>query len=470
MLAITGETTRPFSHENFSFGKFFGSFEIHAAKAAGWNSGKNAFVNSGALSRLLPDTPEFKNGTYVLDEIIPEEEAFSGTGKNVPAGQESRIRFDEPVAVHDPVSAPVLSELKDSSCGNDMISDLFGESEDESESPWIEHKVASGERMVDISRKYGILVATISKANHISNPNRLALGQVLLIPRSEDLLDDVLEEQKSREEAKNLARQKADPVKYRSYKVKTGDSLWTIASSHNLSIETLYGTNVMRNPDRLSPGTMLRIPNQDGLTVKLAKGQTLSALAKKYSVSEKAIRMANELKPETVLKAGQEIFVPGASRTITMYRAGAGGGGRSRRAPKIARAARGVKGMFSWPLVGRISSPFGWRTHPIHHRRSFHAGIDIARPRHTPIRAARDGQVIFAGWMRGYGRTIILRHDSTYTTLYAHAQSLKARKGQYVRRGAVIATVGSSGRSTGPHCHFEVRRNNKPTNPIGYLR
>ena len=78
--------------------------------------------------------------------------------------------------------------------------------------------------------------------------------------------------------------------------------------------------------------------------------------------------------------------------------------------------------------------------------------------------------MIFAGWMNGYGRAVVIRHDGAYTTLYAHAQTLKVRKGENVTKGTVIATVGTSGRSTGPHLHFEVRVNNKPTNPMSFLR
>ena len=163
-----------------------------------------------------------------------------------------------------------------------------------------------------------------------------------MIPRTEDLLEDVLEEQKSRAEEKLASKQRADPVKYRKYTVKPGDSLWTIASANNLSIDSLYGTNILRTPDRLSPGIVLRIPNQDGLSVKIAKGQTLNALAKKYGVAERAIRMANGLADKVELNAGQEVFIPGASQSIAVYRGSSSGGGMSRTAPPVAKAATGA--------------------------------------------------------------------------------------------------------------------------------
>lgn len=456
--------------DKFSTSSLFPPIEAHAALA-----GKDDFQSPRVSSPLLPQAPEYDDGSLVLDEIVPDEDPLDGGRLAIVRPRlDQGLPFTQPLAVHNtPMSLPLPEVSEQIFDGGDVIEKLLPESEsiDESEEdPWIEHTVGKGERLVDISRKYGIFVATITKANNIANPNRLSLGQVLLIPRTEAQLDDVVEEQKRRAEEQLVACQKADPVEYKNYTVKNGDSLWTIASANSLSIDTLYGTNVMRNPDKLLPGMVLRIPNQDGLSVKIAKGQTLTALAKKYGVAEQTIRMANRLDDKMVPKAGEEIFVPGASQTVAVYRGSSSGGGASRKAPEIAKAPTGAAGRFSWPLRGKISSPFGWRRHPIGKVRSFHTGVDIRSPRHTPIRAARGGQVIFAGWMNGYGRAVVIRHDGAYTTLYAHAQTLKVRKGENVTKGTVIATVGTSGRSTGPHLHFEVRVNNKPTNPMSFLR
>ncbi len=476
--AVYGASRNPVDlpeFRNFSFAAFFPSLEVKAALAQSDLIQKTVSAGTpGGESSLLPDVPEYESGSLQLEEVVREEDPFDGGGLvQLPAPAPDREN-QKPLAVRDPYAPLTLSEADRLRGDTDLIALILeeqGDGADESdETPWVEHKVGMGERMVDISRKYGILVATISKANSIANPNKLSPGQVLLIPRTEDLLDEVLEEQKSRLEEKQEARQRAERVVYKSYTVRPGDSLWTIATANHLSIDSLYGTNILRNPDRLSPGTRLRIPNQDGMSVKMAAGQTIAMLAKKYDVPEKAIRMANGLGDKDAVKAGTEIFIPGASQTLAVYRSSAGGGGRSRKAPAVAKSAAGMAGRFSWPVVGKVTSPFGWRRHPIRGRKVFHAGLDIALPRYTPVRAASGGQVIFAGWMRGYGRTVIIRHDSTYTTLYAHAQSISVRKGQNVQKGAVIASVGSSGQATGPHCHFEVRINDKPTNPMNFLR
>lgn len=126
-------------------------------------------------------------------------------------------------------------------------------------------------------------------------------------------------------------------------------------------------------------------------------------------------------------------------------------------------------GRFVFPANARISSGFGNRVHPILGYSRFHGGVDFAAPQGTAIYAADSGQVIFSGWYGGYGQTVIVDHGGGLTTLYAHASRLLVREGQSVRQGQSIAAVGSTGLSTGPHLHFEVRRNGNPVNPMGYL-
>ncbi len=414
-------------------------------------------------------SPKYEDNGLVLDEIVLEED-LRDNSRLIRRRDKEAVDLSHPplslgiskVSIPLPETGVLLQKVD---ALESMLQSIEGEKD-----PWIEHTVASGELLGDISRKYGIFTATICKANDISNPNRLAMGQVLLIPRTENDLDAVLEEQQHRKEKAAAEKHKAEPIAYQEYVVKNGDSLWTIANSFKLTVDSIYGCNTLKNPDAISPGTKLRIPNQDGMSVKVTKGQTVAGLAKKYDASEIAIQAANGLKAGDTLKIGQELFIPGASQAVAIYRSSSAGGGASGRAPSVAKAPADAAGRFSWPVSGRINSPFGWRRHPIGKKRSFHSGLDIKASRHTPIKAAGDGQVIFSGWMNGYGRTVIIRHSGNYTTLYAHAQKLLVRKGQRVSRGTVIAHVGSSGRSTGPHLHFEIRRGDKPTNPMSYLR
>ena len=128
---------------------------------------------------------------------------------------------------------------------------------------------------------------------------------------------------------------------------------------------------------------------------------------------------------------------------------------------------------FIKPIAGPITSPFGYRIHPIFKSRIFHSGIDIGGPNGGAIKASNDGRVIFAGWYGGYGQVVILDHGivrgQPITTLYAHMSSISVSKGQQVKRGQQVGREGSTGYSTGPHCHFEVRVNGQPRNPLNYI-
>lgn len=128
---------------------------------------------------------------------------------------------------------------------------------------------------------------------------------------------------------------------------------------------------------------------------------------------------------------------------------------------------------FIKPIQGRITSAFGWRTHPVFNTRSFHSGIDIGGPNYGEIRASNSGKVIYSGWYGGYGKVVILEHGvingKPITTLYAHMSSILVSNGQRVNKGQVIGKEGTTGYSTGPHCHFEVRVNGQPNNPLNYI-
>ena len=122
-----------------------------------------------------------------------------------------------------------------------------------------------------------------------------------------------------------------------------------------------------------------------------------------------------------------------------------------------------------WPISAEISSPFGWRRNPTGAGSEFHRGIDLRSPTGTPIRAAGGGTVIFQGWRNGYGNTVEIDHGSGYTTLYAHNSANLVYVGQRVERGDIIARVGTTGRTTGAHVHFEVRINGVHQNPRSYM-
>lgn len=126
-------------------------------------------------------------------------------------------------------------------------------------------------------------------------------------------------------------------------------------------------------------------------------------------------------------------------------------------------------GQLSWPVNGVITSDFGWRNHPIFGRQILHSGVDIGVDEGTPVHAADGGVVVYSGWMDGYGYAVVVDHGNGMSTLYGHNSDLAVSEGQTVSKGSVIAYAGSTGNSTGPHVHFEVRVNGDPVNPLGYL-
>ena len=193
-----------------------------------------------------------------------------------------------------------------------------------------------------------------------------------------------------------------------------------------------------------------------GLTHILRPGENLYRLSRFYGVSIDAILRANDIGDVTRLKVGQRVWIPGAKRgpaQESLAGAGSDSGGRRAGGPELI-----------WPVRGKLSSRFGWRNG------RGHDGIDIPAKTGTPIVAAAAGRVIHSGRGLGdYGRVIILKHEGYYSTVYAHNRRNRVEKGDFVEKGEVIGEVGLSGNASGPHVHFEVRRNRKPVNPLLFL-
>ncbi len=191
--------------------------------------------------------------------------------------------------------------------------------------------------------------------------------------------------------------------------------------------------------------------------------------AAKKAAQEKAAReaAAAQQKADNSAAKASNTAKAASSSTSKSY----SGGVTSYTAPASSSTIISGNGTFCLPApqYTRLSSPFGYRIHPISHVRKLHTGIDFGAPANSPAVAGADGVVIYAGWYNGYGNTVVISHGNGISTLYAHNNSLCVTKGQSVKRGQQIAYIGSTGNSTGPHCHFEVRINGTPVNPAPYL-
>ncbi|MFH0774871.1 MAG: LysM peptidoglycan-binding domain-containing M23 family metallopeptidase [bacterium] len=186
---------------------------------------------------------------------------------------------------------------------------------------------------------------------------------------------------------------------------------------------------------------------KEGVWHTVSKGETLWRIAKTYKIDIELIACENRIEDVTKVETGQKIFIPGAKKIL-----------------KIEPFVKVEKGLeFIWPIKGNLTSYFGKRMG------EFHQGIDIAVNEGTQIRASADGVVTYSGFYGNYGNVVIITHKHDLSTIYAHNKENLSKIEDRVKQGDVIALAGSTGRSTGPHLHFEIRSKGVAKDPLGYL-
>lgn len=252
-----------------------------------------------------------------------------------------------------------------------------------------------------------------------------------------------------------------------TYVVGENDTPGSIAQKFGISLSTLFSANNLTARSYIHSGQRLVILPVDGIQYTVRRGDTLQGIAQRFSADVSKIMAANAHDNPDTLAVGELLIIPGG----ILPRPTAQPRSSQEQSTFIARIKNvlvpvptrvGVRGgSFIWPTSARrITQYFNWR----------HTGVDIAGPSSNRIFAASDGTVVFAGWARGYGNSLVIDHGNGLQTRYGHASKLLAKKGEYVSRGETIAMVGSTGRSTGPHLHFEVIVKGRRVNPFGYIR
>lgn len=239
-----------------------------------------------------------------------------------------------------------------------------------------------------------------------------------------------------------LAENKNKKLKVTQYKVKKNETLSDIARRFKVSAESIAGSSGINPEVSILPGQILNIPNKHGLVYKLKKGDTLAKVADYYKVKIDDIYSENQLEDYDLFKSGQKVFLPGAVIPET---------GPVWRIPVVSKV---------------ITSGWGTRSYPQY---KFHMALDL-RANYESVYAARKGKVTYSGWMVGYGNAIILTHDDSYQTLYAHNSKLFVKEGDYVSAGKVISRSGCTGYCFGPHLHFEVIKDGKNVNPTKIIK
>lgn len=264
-----------------------------------------------------------------------------------------------------------------------------------------------------------------------------------------ELLVPVMIEEHNIDITKLEKKQRRNRVLYATYIVQSNDTLWSISRKFKITLSTIISANNLTT-NIVKPGMSLKIPNQKGIVYKVKKGETLWNIAKAFNISLNKIKEVNEIST-SIIRPGEKLFIPGVSLT------------------KEIACFKNFSKNFIKPIVGRITSNFGYRFHPILGRYHLHTGIDIKAPYGSSIKAASGGRVVFAGWNGGYGMCVIIKHNNTYKTLYGHLSRIFVKEGQFVKKREFIGAAGNSGLTTGNNLHFEILKNNKPINPNALL-
>lgn len=268
--------------------------------------------------------------------------------------------------------------------------------------------------------------------------------------------------------------------------VHKGDTLYSLAKKNNIPMRDLIQENHLKAPYNLYVGQKLRIPAPQTHTVK--KGETLYSISKKHEMSVSALSRMNDLKEPYILRVGQVLKVNNVSSgvesnavksAVTPKGTTAKTVAKSKSSPKKTTPVTTVtprqnvsvpkaqaKKRFAWPVKGKIISSFGTTQ-----KKKQNDGINIAAAKGTTVKAADAGTIGYAGnQLKGYGNLILIRHDNGWMTAYAHNEKMMVKKGQKVKKGQAIATVGQTGNVTTPQLHFEIRYKTKVVNPKNYLQ
>lgn len=261
-------------------------------------------------------------------------------------------------------------------------------------------------------------------------------------------------------------------IKVTEYTIVKGDTIAALAKRYNIKEDVLrYNNPKMGN--MLKVGEKIKVPSENGIFYKVQKGDSLGRIASRFKMRIEGIRDYNTIVGNNI-KVGQELFIKDPDIKIVVPKATTAP--RTGNATTTARttgttAARTIARTAGFRMPVRftgITSPYGNRFHPVLKRYIFHAGVDM-KARYITLYASKEGTVKVAGTQSGYGKIIVITHADGYETRYAHLNSYSVKVGQRVASGEVIGQTGNTGRSTGPHLHFEIRRNGKTLDPMRIL-
>jgi murein DD-endopeptidase MepM/ murein hydrolase activator NlpD len=293
--------------------------------------------------------------------------------------------------------------------------------------------VGYGETVDSIARKHGVPVTALMQTNGIREPGQIRQGQRLVIPRYVST--------SPKGAPSYVAQSKAGGS---VHVVKAGETLMSISRGTGVSVGALAKTNHIDTSRKLSVGDRLTIP-QGGQQVAAANPPPAPKVAEPRTAPAENIKVASAAPVQTAHVAKEE---PRTTET----------------AVKTAEPS-GAMPSFRWPVRGRVIAGFGSKPNGTQND-----GINLAVPEGTPIKAADDGVVAYAGnELKGYGNLVLIRHSNGFVSAYAHASELLVKRGDTIKRGQVIAHAGQTGNVTSPQLHFEIRKGSTPVDPTQFL-
>ncbi len=247
---------------------------------------------------------------------------------------------------------------------------------------------------------------------------------------------------------------KAADLTIADHTIQQKENFWKVARKYGVDIDTIVAANPELEKLNAARGQTIRVPSQKGVLHKTAEQETLPMLTALYNVPADRISSLNNIGPDCILVPGLEVFIPGA---------------KPKKISDKMASQFSLRGIFSSPLPGRITSGMGMRKHPVGGFRGRHTGIDLSAREGTSIAASAAGTVSQAGEGEYIGKFVMISHKDSYTTIYGHCSQILVPPGKTVKKGQIIAKSGQTGRVTGPHLHFEIRKNGVPQNPLKYL-
>ena len=297
--------------------------------------------------------------------------------------------------------------------------------------------VGTNDTLEGLSHRYGVSTAEILKANGYRSPRRLQPGQRLIIPKRASVADIQTAP----------AAKPAGPTASGIHYVNRGDTLMSIARSNHIPVKELARANGLPPSAKLKTGMKITVPTK----VAVASAQPVAAPATPTAAPMPAVHAAAA--PEgPVQKVNLAVATATPEAAVVKH------------SVKAAEAT-GALPTFRWPVRGRVITAYGARTNG-----KSNDGINVAVPEGTPVKAAEDGVVAYAGnELKGYGNLVLVRHSNGYVTAYAHASDVLVKRGDSIKRGQVIAKSGQSGEAGSPQLHFEIRKGSTPVDPLNFL-